>query len=254
VDEKSSQDARVVGLPYGMRFGGAAKNFFRLIKDVDVSRFDYISLSDQDDIWLSEKLSSAIGIMKKNGSDAYSGNVIAFWPDGRQRLIDKAQPQRKWDYLFEAAGPGCTYVFTRKFSIALKNTLVSKWDSIQNVMLHDWFFYAFARNNGYRWTIDKKPHMLYRQHETNQVGVNIGIRAAKSRIRIFVDNIWLKQGFLIHGIVGGGRTPFFPMTGALKRRHILILLLNSWECRRRIKDRIAFFFLCLVLAVRGGES
>ena len=38
-------------LSYGERFGSAAKNFFRLIKDVDFSVFDYIALADQDDIW-----------------------------------------------------------------------------------------------------------------------------------------------------------------------------------------------------------
>ena len=29
-------------LPYGEKFGGAAKNFFRLIRDVDFSYYDYI--------------------------------------------------------------------------------------------------------------------------------------------------------------------------------------------------------------------
>ena len=39
----------VTVLPYGEYFGEAAKNFYRLIKDVDFSNFDYISFSDQDE-------------------------------------------------------------------------------------------------------------------------------------------------------------------------------------------------------------
>ena len=38
-------------LPYGDRFGGAALNFFRLIRDVDFTNYDFISLADHDDIW-----------------------------------------------------------------------------------------------------------------------------------------------------------------------------------------------------------
>ncbi|MBT5490947.1 glycosyltransferase, partial [bacterium] len=53
-------------LPYGERFGGAAKNFYRLIRDVDFSYFDYIALSDQDDIWDSDKLHHAISVIEKD--------------------------------------------------------------------------------------------------------------------------------------------------------------------------------------------
>ena len=37
-------------LQYGETFGGAAKNFYRLIRDVDFSRYSYVALSDQDDV------------------------------------------------------------------------------------------------------------------------------------------------------------------------------------------------------------
>ena len=46
-------------LPYGDRFGGAEKNFYRLLKDADLSGYDYISFSDQDDIWPENKLAKA---------------------------------------------------------------------------------------------------------------------------------------------------------------------------------------------------
>ena len=46
--EKDNQSVTV--LEYGERFGDAAPNFFRLIRDVEFSHFDYIAFADQDDI------------------------------------------------------------------------------------------------------------------------------------------------------------------------------------------------------------
>ena len=101
-------------LPYGERFGGAAKNFFRLIRDVDFSCFDYIAFSDQDDIWDGGKLLHAIKTIKQDDLDGYSSDVIAFWSNGRNKLVKKSFPQKKFDYFFESAGPGCTYVLKQQ--------------------------------------------------------------------------------------------------------------------------------------------
>ncbi|RPJ80264.1 MAG: glycosyltransferase, partial [Acidobacteria bacterium] len=110
VERRASEESRLVALPFGERFGGAAANFFRLLRDADLSGFDYVSLSDQDDIWQAEKLLRAYRVLQETGADGYSSDVVAFWPSGRTRWIRKSQPQRRWDFLFEAAGPGCTYV------------------------------------------------------------------------------------------------------------------------------------------------
>ena len=49
IDARAQVDSRIVVLPHGERFGGAARNFFRLLRDVDFSGFDYVSFADQDD-------------------------------------------------------------------------------------------------------------------------------------------------------------------------------------------------------------
>ena len=54
-------------LSYGERFGGAAKNFYRLIKEVDLTSYDYVAFADQDDIWLPEKLNHGIQAMQSSG-------------------------------------------------------------------------------------------------------------------------------------------------------------------------------------------
>jgi rhamnosyltransferase len=77
----------VTVLGYGERFGGAAKNFYRLIKEVDFSSFDYVALSDQDDIWLPSKLTHAIKLITIKKLHAFSSDVVAFWEDGRESLV-----------------------------------------------------------------------------------------------------------------------------------------------------------------------
>lgn len=253
VDRRALDDKRVVVLPYGRRFGGAARNFFRLVHELDFSRFDYVSFADQDDHWFAGKLARADEVLRRTGADAYSSNVIAYWPSGRRMLIDKAQPQRRWDFLFEAAGPGCTYVMKTSFVQALQTRLCERWDDVQHVWLHDWFTYAFARANAYRWVIDDQPGMLYRQHAGNQVGVNEGWRAILRRARKIRDGWWLGQAVLIAGLVGLGNDSFVKSWGTPSRCSALRLAVYATECRRRPRDQILFALSCLMLFVAGNR-
>lgn len=254
VNKRSLIDERIVVLPHGQHFGGAARNFFRLIRDVDFSKFDYVSFADQDDIWDADKLARAHVVLQKTGFDAYSSNVIAFWPDGRKRLIKKSQPQRKWDFLFEAAGPGCTYVMKTDFVLALQTRVRERWDEVQQVSLHDWFVYAFARANGYQWVIDEQPSMLYRQHAENQVGVNEGWRAFMRRAYKVWDGWWLGQAAMIARLVGLGDDPFVQSWSRTTHFGVLRLACSANTCRRRPRERILFALSCMVLFVAGKHS
>ncbi|QTN30413.1 glycosyltransferase [Rhodoferax sp. AJA081-3] len=62
-----SREARIVLLPYGETFGGAARNFFRLLREVDFSPFEYVAFADQDDIWLPGKLKRAVDRLVERG-------------------------------------------------------------------------------------------------------------------------------------------------------------------------------------------
>lgn len=201
IEQLAEKHSNVVMLPYGERFGGAGPNFFRLIRDVDFSDFDAVSFADQDDIWFSDKLKRACALLQAGQYDVYSSNVTAFWPDGKQVLIDKAQPQKQFDHFFEAAGPGCTYVFNIDAASAFKRFLIGLGERIQAVSLHDWLAYAFCRHNGFRWYIDPAPSMLYRQHANNQVGTNTGLSAYKKRIELVSKHWYRNQVNLILSLV-----------------------------------------------------
>nr|WKK54390.1 glycosyltransferase class 2 [Aeromonas popoffii] len=231
-------------LPYGATFGGAGKNFYRLFIDVDISDYDFIALSDQDDIWNHDKLISSVDILSEY--DGYSSNVIAFWEDGREILINKAQEKKEWDYLFEAAGPGCTYVLRRDVAIKFKTWLIEHYDKItHDIALHDWLIYAFCRHFGYRWFIDPRPGMRYRQHANNQVGTNNSISAAKKRL-LLIKGKWYRNQ--VTKIAEHLELQNLSMVKyGLNKGYIgnLYLLFNVNQLRRRLRDRIALSFALL---------
>ncbi len=233
----AEKHSNVVMLPYGERFGGAGPNFFRLIRDVDFSDFDAVSFADQDDIWSLDKLSKAYQLISTGKCDVYSSNVTAFWADGRECLIKKSQPQKKLDHFFEAAGPGCTYVFSQAAMQAFKAFLIAAGDDLKQVSLHDWLAYAFCREHGYKWFIDEWPSMRYRQHENNQVGTNNNLTAYKKRFAM-VRAKWLRnQVNIITALVAPEKI------GQLNSR--LYLMANFNELRRRYRDRLFLFLMVL---------
>ncbi|AIG05689.1 glycosyl transferase family protein [Pseudomonas fluorescens] len=249
VDQLCQRDSRVKCLAHGEKFGGAARNFFRLINEAPTENFDYFSFADQDDIWLPDKLASATQHMSDTGADGYSGNVTAFWPDGRESIIVKSQAQVAYDHLFEAAGPGCTYVFCRRLFAELQQHINSRFAQVQGVTLHDWYCYAYSRSHGFKWVIDARPYMRYRQHGGNQVGVNSGSKAFKKRLSQVFDGWWLNQAALIAGMVGMADEPFVRRWIGLGRLDLLRLAASATRCRRRPRDKLVFAGLCLVLAV-----
>lgn len=252
--EYATRFSNIKILPAAGIFGGASRNFFRLIRDVDFSEYDFVAFADQDDIWDPQKLSFALSIMKEKKVDAYSSNVTAFWPDGRTCLLDKAQSQVEWDFLFEAAGPGCTYVLGKSLSEQLKLSIIEQWSRIQGVSLHDWYCYAFARSRGYHWFIDPKPSMLYRQHDRNQVGANKGIASLVSRYKTIRSGWWFGQVQLITVLLRINRHPFVMTWCAFRPMQLIRLSLSAGQCRRRFRDKVFFFFICWIAALSGGGT
>lgn len=227
--------------------GSASKNFFRLIIDSNLSKTDYVAFSDQDDIWNKDKLSSAIHSIKKNNVDGYSSNVIAFWPNDKQRLINKAQKQRTFDYMFESAGPGCTFVLSQKLALDLQSFLRVNQQLCESIELHDWFTYAFARSRGYKWFIDPMPNMLYRQHTHNVLGANTGLKAYLARLKT------LRHGWYIQQILLTANALSYQDKMPIKRIHRLdfvdklYLAIHTFEFRRRLRDQFAFALFILFL-------
>lgn len=254
VSQLATVNPNVGHLQHGETFGGAARNFFRLINEAPLDSFDYFAFADQDDIWSPEKLSRAFECITAEGAHGYSGNVTAFWPDGREALIEKSQPQVAYDHLFESAGPGCTFVFTRELFESFQLHISSHFAEVQRVSLHDWYAYAFSRANDYKWVIDTSSYMRYRQHDSNQFGANTGFTALTSRLAKVRNGWWLDQAATISKLVGLENDAFVRRWVDLQRGGLLILSLKGFKCRRRPRDKIVFSLLCLMVAFLGRKK
>lgn len=248
-EQLAQQDTRVSILPGEQVFGGAAPNFFRLLRDVDMAGCDYVALADQDDLWHADKLARACQQLRLTGVAGYSSNVTAFWPSGQERLIDKAQPQQPWDFLFEGPGPGCTFVLAQPVALALQTWIRQQGQALQPVDFHDWLIYAWARARGYQWLIDAQPHMHYRQHAHNQLGANAGLRPLLHRARQMGNGWWLGQASLIARLLQLHEHPFVAPWLQGQRRGLLRLALRAGQCRRRPRDQLLFFLSCLWMAI-----
>ncbi|REF25613.1 rhamnosyltransferase [Xenorhabdus cabanillasii] len=237
--ELAKQYSNIYIFPYGIRYGGAARNFYRLVRDVELASYDFVSFADQDDIWYLDKLSNAIKVLSEKGYDCYSSNVIAFWENGKQVLISKAQDQVEYDYCFESAGPGCTYVFSKEVALKFQAFISNNKDKVDEVELHDWLIYAFARHSGYKWFIDSWPSMLYRQHSSNQFGANGGLQAAKRRIQMIRDSWYLTEVKRIVNILDVENRPFF--VNCLNRGYFGHLYMACYihKVRRKLRDRLS---------------
>lgn len=247
--EWARSESRLKLLPFNQHFGGAGPNFFRLLREVTVDEAEYVSLADQDDVWHPEKLWRAHCLLKLERASGYSSNVTAFWPTGRTKLVSKAQPQRPFDFVFEAAGPGCTYVLGANLAISLQQLVRRADQKLLHVGYHDWFIYAFARAKGFPWVIDDWSSMQYRQHPNNQIGVNDGWRSHWLRVRKMLSGHGFEQARLIVNLVDATTTPAVQQGLRQGALGYLWLAAHAKQCRRKSIDQFWFFVLCILFAI-----
>jgi rhamnosyltransferase len=237
---------KLIYLENNQKFGGAAKNFYRLIRDVDFLKFDYISFSDQDDIWYKDKLARAITVIEEKQVDAYSSNILAFWEDGRKKIIKKSQRQVKYDYLFESAGPGCSYVLSQKLAQEIRIFIIRNWQYVNQISLHDWLIYAISREKGYQWYIDEAITIKYRQHSHNQIGINYGINAKIKRLKLIYFSWYRQETSKILKVLNiECKYKFSKLILEKTYFNNILLIKYVFNFRRRIREKI--FFLILLL-------
>lgn len=235
--EESNKKVKI--LPYGVRYGGAAVNFYRLIEYVDVTGYEFVAFADQDDIWNSNKLQLSCKWLSLGNYDAVSSNVIAFWSNGQTKFLNKADRQRKYDFLFEAAGPGCTYVFRVGPYMGFQNFVREIDPKSRNQIMHDWLAYAYFRARGFKWHIAEQPTMLYRQHADNQVGANVGWSAYFTRLKMIREGTFRRKVEIVCALVAP------EMQRRIANKWFLISKFK--ELRRRRRDQ----WLLLVIILLG---
>lgn len=236
VDRLVAGDNRIQALAHGRTFGGAARNFYHLISESIMEDFDFIALADQDDVWNADKLERACTLLRATKALGYSSNVLTWLPDGRTLTLDKAQAQRRWDYLFASAGPGCTYVLPVSSMVRFAQWLRRHRAAADAVEYHDWLLYAWVRARGERWVIDPRPSMRYRQHHGNQLGANRGFSGAVRRIRSLIDGWYREQVLAVATCVDALEAPPIAVLTRGSRVAALRLALTGPLLRRSRRD------------------
>jgi len=237
VKEKAKKNSKIKIVSTERFFGSAAKNFFYLLKNTNIAKFTYIAFADQDDIWLRDKLSSGIDCLIKNSADGYSSDFIAFWPNGKNKYIKKSYPQKKFDYLFESPGPGCTFIFSKLLAKKVQS-MIKKDTSIEsNIYFHDWFVYAVARSHKFKWIISNEAKILYRQHSDNVFGVSNGFKAKLKRLNKLLNLWYLNQSYYLSISLN---SLFFFKGPRLNKFNFLF---NIFSLRRKFLDCLIFLVL-----------
>lgn len=244
IQELAAQDNRVRLLPQTRKFGRAGANFYRLLLDADLDQCDFIAFSDQDDIWELDKLNRHIDIANRGKFDGVSSNVTVFWSDGSSAKIVKSQAHRELDYLFESAGPGCTFLMTPWLVGELRRLLVDPTSCASEVAQHDWLAYAVCRAAGRAWHIDDAPTVRYRQHSANELGANHGFGAKLSRLKKLWGGWYRAEVFKIVKVcmIVSRDSDFVRLSRLLSHAGLIQrirLLQYVNKARRRFIDRVA---------------
>ena len=223
------------------RVGGSAKNFYTLMSQINFREYDFVALSDQDDVWPDHKLSHAIDQITSHQADGYSSDVIVV--NERMETIKcskKSHLQKKYDFLFESPGPGCTFVITQTLYQFLKSKID---DRVFGFDYHDWWMYACARHHGFRWHIDDAPNIFYRQHTNNLIGANTGFISNIKRIKRVFTGGYNRDLIYLHKLINPGQHSF-------NIQQVLFYLLNFYHTRRSMFHCLMNILLLLVILIQ----
>lgn len=148
---------------------GVVKSFNELINNVTVDNYDWISFCDQDDVWLKRKLIAAIEYLSKE-TDAsipllYCSNLTIVNKNLQKTNVKWRRPPKfnKTTALIQNVATGCTEVFNRPAVNLYRIGIGSHME------FHDYWMFLCCIYMG-KVIFDFKPHILYRQHNTNVVG------------------------------------------------------------------------------------
>ncbi|MGX8127559.1 glycosyltransferase [Clostridioides difficile] len=149
---------------------GVNKSFFELLNNCDMT-CEYFAISDQDDVWLSNKISIALEKMSKcnNNKPVLFASCSEVVDENLNHLGSTIIPNKGisfYNAISQNVLPGHTQVMNLEL---VKLLTISECDRI-NVI--DWWIYLIASSMG-EIVFEKKFTVLHRQHGINAVGYEL---------------------------------------------------------------------------------
>ena len=177
---------------------GFCQNFLSMACDSSI-RADYYAFSDQDDVWMADKLARAVEYFN-SFTDQDTPRVYC----SRTEIVDEklkplglsplfTLPTSFRNALVQNIAGGNTMVFNQATKELLEKA------GLQNVVSHDWWLYQITKAAGGIVYYDPKPTLLYRQHANSIVGANSSLRARVVRLKFILDGrfkSWLTKNYL----------------------------------------------------------
>lgn len=173
---------------------GASNNFRHAILSTNHD-YDYYSLSDQDDVWLPNKLITGINAMSNfDEPSMFCSRTILVNHDGRINKGLSASQSRGPSFcnaLTQNIAGGNTMLLNKmafkKLQVSLKNI---------DEVVYDWWIYLFLTGIGARVVFCSEPTVKYRQHSSNLVGANNSILSKYQRVVALLQGkyrVWNQQ-------------------------------------------------------------
>nr|WP_294693530.1 glycosyltransferase [uncultured Blautia sp.] len=161
---------------------GPACSFMKLLYGAE--DFAYYAFADQDDIWRSEKLITAIAMIKDN-EDVPALYCSNQWILEEGKIKGLRFTHKEHGIVQAICGnvfSGCTMVFNKKLFDILKQVNNRPSIDVLKTRMHDTWVIAVAECTGVV-VYDENSYIEYRIHENNTVGLKKGkIKRLKCRI------------------------------------------------------------------------
>jgi hypothetical protein len=145
------------------------RSFLALLRAARASNAAYFAFSDQDDVWLPDKLAHGVATLDKvsAGEPAlYCAGRVLVDADLRHHYVQGGLHRQPGfpAALTQNIAPGCTMMLNRAAAdlILASQPPDGTW--------HDWWCYIVVAAAGGRVLVDRTPTVLYRQHANNHVG------------------------------------------------------------------------------------
>lgn len=169
LDEYAEKDSRVTVIK-GENLGFVG-SFMSLLSDAlnSEKKYDYYSLSDQDDVWDNDKIKIAIDKLKEfDNSKPLLYQCVSRVVTENLGFVRDSEPCVRtitfFNTVIQTFSPGHTYVFTRELLEKLGNDI-----DYSRIYAHDAYLNNLAALCG-NIVFDNTSHAAYRQHGENQMG------------------------------------------------------------------------------------
>lgn len=157
---------------------GVIKSFYALVKH---GRADYYFFSDQDDVWLPEKLELTLAEAQKHDPN----QALMVYTDLKvvnqnlevlnESMIRSQSHHANTEFIQELTENTVT-----GGTAMINHALAERWTVTEDILMHDWYLALLATAFGKLVYIDR-PTELYRQHDNNVLGA----RTLDKRLKIF---------------------------------------------------------------------